>query len=149
MMAIYTYFRMMLWRMIRWNPPNPPPNKKQKNPLYVSPAIHWLTSCQWLCSSHRWRYYQGQGYSDWVRMTQGGAWNHCSSSVNHGYMQGNVQSSLRCTKKASQARLLLLVRFALKLINYQIIKNFNEKGSVVWRRLQGVQESPASIRTVS
>ncbi|CDQ76974.1 unnamed protein product, partial [Oncorhynchus mykiss] len=43
---------------------------------------------------------------------EGCAWNHCSS-VNHGFLQGNVPSSLLCTKRASQARILLPVRLHL------------------------------------
>ena len=32
---------------------------------------------------------------------------------------------------------------------YRIIKNFKERGSIVVKRLQGAQESPARARTIS
>uniref|UniRef100_A0A4W5QHK2 Metalloproteinase inhibitor 2 n=1 Tax=Hucho hucho TaxID=62062 RepID=A0A4W5QHK2_9TELE len=51
---------------------------------------------------------------NYSNITEGGAWNHCSSSVNHGYLQGNhVPSLLLGTKRASQARILLPVRLNL------------------------------------
>ena len=58
-------------------------------------------SCQWFSRQHRCECWRGRGWrslchADWVRITdwklqmEGGAWHHCSSSVNHGYLQGNT-----------------------------------------------------------
>ena len=103
MMAIYIYSRM-LWRVIRliakflfaiqmnWIP------KKHFHCISVLPRKDQLTSCQWLSRLHRCECWRGQGWrslchADWVWITdwklqkKGGAWNHCSSSVNHGYLQ--------------------------------------------------------------
>ena len=62
----------------------------------------------------------------------------------------HVPSSLLCTKRASQARILLPVSLHL---NQPFIgsSRTSRRSSVqlLWRRLQGAQESPASTRTIS
>jgi hypothetical protein len=40
-------------------------------------------------------------------------------------------------------------KIAPKSIIYQIIKNFKESGSIIVKKVSGVQERPASARTVS
>ena len=52
-------------------------------------------------------------------------------------------------KKGFTGKDIAASKISTKSTIYQIIKNFKESGSIVVKRLQGTQESPASARTVS
>ena len=57
--------------------------------------------------------------------------------------------SLLCTKRASQARILLPVRLHLNQPFIGSSITSRRVGPLLWRRIQGAQESPASARTIS
>ena len=61
----------------------------------------------------------------------------------------HVPSSLLCTKRASQLRILLPVRWHLNQPFIISSRTSRRAVQLLWRRLQGTQESPASARTVS
>ena len=61
----------------------------------------------------------------------------------------HVPSSLLCTKRASQARILLTVRLHLNQPFIGSSRTSRRADELLWRRLQGTQESPESARTVS
>ena len=154
MMAICIYFRM-LWRVIRWiannckvplchaNELNPP----KTFPLHFSPATKgsgsviisltqvWvltrtrleITLSCWLSSNNRLEELQKEG----------GAWNHCSSSINHGYLQGNTCHHHCFARKGLHSKDIAASKISPKSTIYRIIKNFKESGSIVVKKASG------------
>ena len=61
----------------------------------------------------------------------------------------HIPSSLLCTKRASQAMILLPVRLHLNLPFIRSSRTSRRAVQLLWRRLQGAQESPANTRTVT
>jgi hypothetical protein len=63
-----------------------------------------------------------------------GAWNHCSSSVNHGYLQGNTCRQHCFAQKGFTGKDIAACKIAPKSTISQIIKNFKESDSIVVKK---------------
>ena len=68
---------------------------------------------------------------------EGGAWNHCSSSVNHGCLQGNASRHHCFAQKGFTGKDIAASKIAPKSTIYRIIKNFKESCLIVVKKASG------------
>ena len=148
MMSICIYSRM-LWRVIRLIATNCSP--ATKGPADIMLVIILLTqvwvlmrtrleitlSC-WLSSNNR------------LEASKGGWCMEALFFLCQPWLPArtHVPSSSLCTKRASQARILLPVRLHLNQPFIGSSRTSRRAVQLLWRRLQGNQECPASARTI-